>query len=181
MNSVRALRLDFQDNRRRPGWPNLALLAGGLVTALLLAIHSVTIFSEIRIVEAKQAAFERKTHRDAPDSRLASLDAQQLRAEVRQANDVLAQLALPWETLFRDIESSPADRVALLSIEPDADKRAIKISGEAKDFDAMLGYLRLLQKKESLTGVYLQSHHIEQRTAEKPVRFVLVASWVIKP
>lgn len=178
---MRALRLDFQNNRRRPAWPNLALLVGGLVTALVLAIHSVTVFSEIRQVEANQAAFERKSHRNALDPRLASLDAQQLRAEVKEANEVLAHLALPWETLFRDIESSPGDHVALLSIEPDPEKRAIKISGEAKDFDAMLGYLRVLQKKESLTGVYLQSHHIEQRTAEKPIRFVLVASWVMKP
>jgi Tfp pilus assembly protein PilN len=181
MKPMRTLLLDYQNNRRKPGWPDIVLLAGGLATAMYLGIHSVNVFSEIRTLEAKQTAFERKSDRGAPDSRLASLDAQQLRAEVKQANDVLAQLALPWETLFKDIESSQQNHVALLTIEPDSEKRVIKITGEAKDFGAMLGYIRFLQKKESLTGVYLQSHQIEQRTAEKPVRFVLVASWVINP
>ena len=113
-------------------------------------------------------------------STLVSL-AQQLRAEIKQANEVLAQLAMPWETLFKDVESSQRDHVALLSIEPDSEKRVIKIIGEAKDTDAMLGYIRLLQKKESLTDVYLQSHRVEQQTAEKPIRFALIASWVVKP
>ena len=45
---------------------------------------------------------------------------------------------------------------------------------------SMLSYVRLLQEKESLTGVYLQSHQIERRMVEHPVRFVVVASWVTK-
>lgn len=178
---MRTLELDFHSDRRKPRWPDVALLAAGLVGALSLGIHSVDVFSQIRALEAQQTAFERRADRAAVDPRLAALDAQQLRAEVKQANDVLTQLALPWETLFKDIESSPQNHVALLAIEPDSDKRVIRITGEAKDFAAMLGYVRFLQGKESLTGVYLQSHHIEQRTAERPVRFVLVASWVIKP
>ena len=178
---MRTLELDFHSDRRKPRWPDVALLAAGLVGALGLGIHSVDVFSQIRVLEAQQTAFERRADHAAVDPRLAALDAQQLRAEVKQANDVLTQLALPWETLFKDIESSPQNHVALLAIEPDSDKRVIRITGEAKDFAAMLGYVRFLQGKESLTGVYLQSHHIEQRTAERPVRFVLVASWVIKP
>lgn len=178
---MRAILLDYQHNRRKPGWPDIVLLAGGLAVAMYVGIHSVKVFSEVNTLEEKQTAFERKSDRGAPDSRLASLDAQQLRAEVKQANEVLAQLALPWESLFKDIESSQRNHVALLSIEPDPEKRVIKITGEAKDLGTMLGYIRFLQKKESLTGVYLQSHHIEQQTAEKPVRFVLAASWVIKP
>lgn len=177
---MRALLLDFQNNHRRPGWPNIVLLAGGLATAAYLGVHSVNVFSEISMLEAKQTTLERHADHGATDSRLSALDAQRLREEVKQANDVLAHLALPWENLFKDIESSQRNHVALLAIEPDSEKHAVKITGEAKDLDAMLGYIRFLQKKSSLTGVYLQSHHIEQQTAEKPVRFVVVASWVIK-
>lgn len=176
-----ALQLDFHSDRRKPRWPDVALLAAGLAGALALAIHSVTVFSEIRALEVQHDEFQRKTDRGAPDPRLAALDARHLETEVRHANDVLTQLALPWETLFKDIESSSQNHVALLAIQPDSDKRLIKITGEARDLAAMLGYLRFLQGRESLTDVYLQSHHIEQRTAERPVQFVLVASWVIKP
>lgn len=178
---MRAIFLDYQQNRRQPGWPDIALLAGGLAVAMYVGVYSVNVFSEVAALEAKQTAFERKSDRGTPDPRLASLDAQQLRAEVKQANDVLAQLTLPWESLFKDIESSQRNHVALLSIEPDSEKRVIKITGEAKDLDAILGYIRFLQKKETLTGVYLQNHRVEQQTGEKPVRFVVAASWVIKP
>lgn len=177
---MRSLLLDYQNNRRKPGWPDLALLGAGLVAAMLLGFNYVNTFFKVNTIETQQSALERKSTRGVTDPRLASLDAQQLRTEIKQANDVLAQLALPWESLFKDIESSPQNPVALLAIEPDSEKRVIKITGEARNFDAMLGYIQFLQKKESLTGVYLQSHQIELRSAEKPVRFVLLASWVIK-
>lgn len=178
---MRAISLDYQHNRRRWHWPDILLLVGGLSLSAYVGIHYANVSAEIDSLEAKQTAFERTSNHQAADSRLASLDAQQLRAEVKQANDVLAQLALPWEALFKDIESSQKDRVALLSIEPDPAKRVVRIMGEAKDLDAMLGYVRFLQNKGSLTGVYLQSHHVEQQTAEKPVRFAVLAAWVIKP
>lgn len=178
---MRTLLLDYQQNRRKPDWTDIVLLAGGFVMAIYIGVHSVNVFSEVKALEEKQTVLDRKPDHGATDSRLASLDAQQLRSEVKQANDILAQLALPWETLFKDIESSQKDHVALLSIEPDTEKHAVKITGEAKNLDTVLGYIRFLQKKSSLTGVYLQTHRVDQQMAEKPVRFVVTATWVIKP
>jgi Tfp pilus assembly protein PilN len=176
---MRALTLDFQQQQRRPSWRNIALLAGGLFMAAFLGLHSLQQFSKIRVLQAQQATLEHRTQRRAP-VRLPADEVHRLRNEITQARQVLAQLALPWEHLFTDIDSSPNDRVAVLAIEPDAVKHLVSISGEARDFTAMLNYLRALQNKDSLTGVYLQSHHIEQQTAEHPVRFVVLASWVIK-
>ena len=178
---MRAISLDYHNNRRNWHWSDILILAGGLSLAAYVGIHYVNVASEIDSLEAKQTELARQSNRDAIDSRLTALDAQQLKTEIKQANEVLARLSMPWETLFKDMDSSRRDQVALLSIEPDAEKRVIKIMGEAKDLDAMLGYIRLLQKKASLTDVYLQNHHIEQQTAEKPVRFALIASWMIKP
>jgi Tfp pilus assembly protein PilN len=178
---VRPLLLDFQNNRRPPSWPNTALLAGGLVMAISLAIHSVNVFSEIDTLESTQRSLRGGSARHATDPRIESLDAQQLRSEVKDANAVLERLALPWGQLFADIESSSENHVALLAIEPDPEKRVVRITGEAKNLDTMLTYIRFLQTKKSLTSVYLQSHRIDERTAEKPVHFVLAAAWVIKP
>ena len=177
---MRTLSLDYHHNRRKLGWSDTLLLAGGVVTAIYVSSYSVNLFAEINTLEAKQTAVERKPEQRAPDPKRAALDAQQLQAEVKQANEVLAQLAMPWDTLFKEMESSQRDQVALLSIEPDFEKRIIKVTGEARDFDAMLGYIRTLQKKGSLSDVYLQSHNIEQGSAEKPLHFALVASWVTK-
>jgi Tfp pilus assembly protein PilN len=179
--SMHALALDYQISRRKSNRPEIILLLSGLAATLFLGIHYLTVTTEMEQLESQQTTAASKTKHRVVDARLASLNAQQLRAEINQANVVLAQLALPWEALFRDIESSQRGRVALLSIEPNADKRTVKITGEAKDLAAMLSYLQFLQQKPSLHGVYLQSHHVDQQTAEKPVRFTLNASWVIKP
>ena len=181
MNTLRPLSLDYQRNRRPASRLDKTLLTGALMAAVFSGIHYLNISAETVALEEKQAAVQHQPKHDVLDARLASLDAQQLKTEVKQANAVLAQLALPWESLFADLDTSQRERVALLVIEPDTEKRVIKVTGEARDFSAMLGYVTYLQGRPSLTGVYLQNHHIEQQTAEQPVRFSLLASWVIKP
>ena len=97
--------------------------------------------------------------------------------EVRRANEVLRQLSLPWELLFRTVESVAGDDVTLLALEPDMEKRVVKISGEAKDFPAMLNYITKLEAKEVFGPVYLQSHEVQQQDPNRPVRFVLQVVW----
>ena len=178
---MRALMLDYSNSRRRPRWPDILLLLGGLATAGYAGVSAMQIFSQLNSLEAKQAGLHRSLGRDRHSTPHDSPDAQQLRAEVKQANSVLGMLTLPWDNLFKDMESSNKERVALLAITPDPDKRTLKITAEAKDFNAMIAYIRFLQSRDSLTGVYLLSHHIEERSAEKPIRFVLAASWVLQP
>ena len=86
-------------------------------------------------------------------------------------------MGLPWETLFQKLESASNDNIALLAIDPDSNKGKIRISGEAKDFDALLEYIRILQKTDFFINVYLQHHQIQELDPEKPIRFTLDASW----
>jgi len=92
--------------------------------------------------------------------------------EIKHANEVLQQLTLPWGKLFQAMESSSGKQVALLAMEPDAEKQVVKISGEAKDIAAVLDYIRRLAAQQVFSSVYLQSHQIQQQDPEKPVRFV---------
>lgn len=95
--------------------------------------------------------------------------------EVRHANEVLRQLGLPWEGLFRAVESSGSKDVVLLALEPDMEKRVLNISGEAKNIPAMLGYITQLGEQEMFESVYLLNHHVQLQTQDKPVRFALIA------
>ena len=97
--------------------------------------------------------------------------------EVKQANQVVRQLSLPWNALFKAVETSGGKSIALLSLEPDLQKGTVKISGEAKDFDALLEYVRQLSKREVFGSVLLQNHQIQQDIPEKPLRFSLLAHW----
>lgn len=178
---MHALLLEFQDTRRRPGWFNLLLLAGGLSAIAYLIFHFIDVNASIDRFEFRQAKIEHQLHHTTDISHLSAADAQKQRAEIKDAHAVLMQLSLPWSDLFRDIGAAQQNSVALLSIVPDAPKRTITITGEAKDFSALLGYIRVLQKSKSMKSVYLQNHKIELRSAERPVHFTILAEWVFTP
>jgi hypothetical protein len=89
----------------------------------------------------------------------------------------MQRLQLPWHELFGSIEAARNANVALLSIESEHDRRRVKIYAEAKDLDAMVAYLGLLRRRPALTEVYLESHELQLKDPQRPVRFVLNASW----
>jgi Tfp pilus assembly protein PilN len=180
MNTLLPLSLDYRRQRRAASRLDRALLIGALALTTYSGVLYLDLAGATAALEETQAAERASTH-GTRERRLSPGDAQQLKNEVQQANAVLAQLALPWDALFADLDASQHERVALLLIEPDSEKRVVKVTGEARDFAAMLAYVNYLQDRPSLSGVYLQNHHMEQQSAEHPVRFSLLASWVIKP
>ena len=170
---MRVLMLDLHNTRRPVALPNLLLLLFSLATALGLALYTLQTFSEVEKLELQQRTFEHDS-RQTVEPRPSPKDQQQLHDEIKDANEVLARIGLPWERLFQDIESSPRDNIALLSINPDAVKRRLTITGEAKSLDDMLNYIRKLQEKGSMTRVF---HHVELKSAQHPIHFIVEASW----
>jgi hypothetical protein len=64
-----------------------------------------------------------------------------------------------------------------LALEPDYDKKQVKISGEANRYKTIMMYISELEKKDEIGSVYLQNHDIRQDDPDRPVRFTLVANW----
>lgn len=100
-------------------------------------------------------------------------------AEINRANEVIDQLARPWDQLFAAIEEAAGKDIALLAIQPEKTKGIVTISGEARDFMAMLDYIRRLNQVYPLRNVDLLSHQVQQQDPQKPVHFNLSATWVI--
>jgi len=174
------LQLDFYDTRRRTSWPNRMLLLGGILVVALMSFQFVETQTAIGSLQSQQAVLE-QTHHHTRKLHLTPEQAQNMRAELKDAKTVLSQLNLPWGQLFQDIGASQQNEVALLSIVPDVPKHTIKLSGEAKDLTSVLNYIQSLQRAKSLGPVYLQNHHVETRSAQQPVRFTLLATWLVKP
>ena len=105
------------------------------------------------------------------------VDAQQSVVEIKDANEVIMQMTLPWNELFNALEEANSNNIALLGIEPDARRRVVRVSGEAKNSEALFAYLRALQAIKSMSGVYLKSQQVQERSPERPIRFTLDASW----
>src|SRR6185503_4408610 len=97
--------------------------------------------------------------------------------ELRAARETVERLSLAWDNLFSALESSAAADVALLSIEPDGRAGTVLITGEARDYQAALGYVSKLGAAKTLRRVHLVKHEIRQGEAQRPVLFSVAASW----
>jgi hypothetical protein len=173
---VQALILEFRDRKRTSGAGVLILLAAALgMTALgvlyeRIAAETAHVQAEVRAL----GAVARK-HRAVT---LSATDVQQRAVQVKHAREVLLQLGTPWNQLFSSVEGIGAPDVAVLEIASDADKRRVKISAEARNLDAMVDFLRKLARRPTLADVFLQSHQVQLRDPQHPVRFVVTAAWM---
>jgi hypothetical protein len=177
---MRALRLDYQHSSRPFPWLGLGMLASALLALALMGGYYRELSQRIEWWETRVDHDERQSSHRARALRPATAEAAREQAlEVQHANQVLRQLSLPWDTLFRAVESSGSKNVALLSMEPDIRKGTVTISAEAKNFDAMLEYIRQLGKRDVFGSVLLQNHQVQQADPEKPIRFSLLAVWKV--
>jgi Tfp pilus assembly protein PilN len=176
---MRSLFLDYKRVLPAPGRAGYYFLIIGVAVVLQIVVYHHGLMNEVeRYLEGQRVAGE--TQSISATGVQITGDIQTLRPEIRQANVVLRQLTMPWESLFKAVESSSnrhGKEIALLTIKPDAEKQQINIGGEAKNLNVLLDYIRLLSKQESLANVYLLSHQVQQQDREKPVGFSLVAEW----
>lgn len=176
--AMRALQLDYQRVYKPVPWLGLGLMVVALVALTLMGGYYQTLTQQLAFWESKVEHIERLSSQRARVPK--PLTEQAARAqvlEVKQANQVVHQLGLPWNALFNAVETSGGQGIALLSLAPDLHKGTVKISGEAKDFNALLNYVKQLSNCDVFASVMLQSHQIQQDDAEKPVRFSLLAHW----
>jgi Tfp pilus assembly protein PilN len=172
------LHLDFVRPHAPRTWVGASLLAAGAFAAVATLAEYRALAGETERLEARIADTQRMARRDLPRLRQAALDPKAFADEVRNANAVLAQLTIPWDGLFREIEAAGDGTIVLLSIQPDAGTRAVRITGEARRFEDVLAYVGRLERRPGLANVFLASHELRQGGAQRPVTFALVAQWV---
>ncbi len=176
---MRRIHLDFIGTRRPAGMSGWLLLLAGLVAAVALIT-----WDQVHL-QPLNAAGEKKLRslQAAIDMRHAAIprmnDAQLL-AEWTHAIAVADELNLPWEKLFSTLESEAARPVAILSLDPDAGKHELVLSGEAKNFEEMLAYYRMLQQQPIFSGLELHTHQINRQDRENPIRFRVTTKWAEK-
>lgn len=174
---MRILNLDFRRKYRQAKWAGFALLAAGLAGAIAVGTQYSQLEQECAQAEASVRQSGIAARKPAAVVR-PSGDPQKIALEMKRASEVAFQLKVPWNDLFASVEAANTPNIALLSIESETGKRQVKISGEAKDIDSVLNYLRVLGTQPRLANVYLQSHQLQQQDPQHPVRFVLGAAWV---
>ncbi len=172
---MRPVQLDFLKAARNTSGAGVVLLAAGVVAAFVVLSFYGELKSETQQLESQAARLERRARGLSPIATPVDASLQQ---EIRRVNEVIDQLALPWDRLFRSVEGAATDSVALLGIAPDVKSGMVQISAEASDAQAMFDYVRRLGQQGEVTQVYLLQHERERQSTVWPIRFQVSASWM---
>lgn len=179
---MKPVRIDFAPpslqrtlHRAGPGtWAvvvlSLALCAGAATLGWRLLAQQRADFAELNAARLRSRA---------PLAALPVLQGPRISdAQAAGVNAAVLQLNLPWRALYDAIAAATPPGIGMLALEPDARKRSLKITAEAKNSDAMIDYIELLKREELFAGVTLIRHEINEQDPNKPIRFQLDAEWV---
>ncbi|MGB5080261.1 MAG: hypothetical protein WBO23_05925 [Burkholderiales bacterium] len=176
MNRLAPLRMNFARRQDRAPSGRIAALCLG-AAALALA---VTAFQDI---QARGTQLKAELGRSARPvlAEPGPAGASRIGEPVKRANAVARELSRRWDEVFGAIEAVNDAEVALLAVEPDAQKGVVRITAESKNKNAMLRYLTRLQDRRPLQRVLLDHHEVRTQEPEHPVRFVLSGEWEETP
>jgi len=177
---MRPVSINFSARRKRPtdraGW---VLLVVAAAVSLFLAWYYAVLVREFDAGEAERARLQRPVsgtgHMPSAEEMLG------LRTEMRFARRVIEQLDTPWPALFAAIETAYDDNVTLLGVEPEPERREVRLLAEAKDAEAMLAYVRQVRQSPVLRDAWLVNHQVNLQDPLRPVRFTINARWLLPP
>jgi hypothetical protein len=174
---MRPLDLDYIP---RPAWANRAGLAILLVAVLAAAgMPALYVYhaDQKDALQARHKKLERSQQSLAGHSALSGAAMQEAQSEIRRANEVILQLDLPWGPLFEAVEGSSHETVALLGIQPDAQKRTVSLAAEARDMPSAVAYVKRLGREPILSETHIINHQVQDQDPDKPLRFSVQAVW----
>lgn len=178
---MRALHVDFLHPETRNAKVGLVLLLAGVVAACLVSWRFVVLDREAFALATRVADTEQMAKRGLSVVKTVTGDPKLVAQEIAQANAVLASLTVPWDAMFRSLESARGDQVGLLGIQPEGSGRHVRIAGEARRYEDILGYLKRLEATEGFSNVFLAAHEIKANDNTRAISFTLTAEWSARP
>lgn len=182
---MRPIPIDFARPSLRQGLHTMRPLSW-LVLAAIAGFWVVVAVGAARMVQKENAAtLQSAALVERAQLQLAQRDAQQAaapavpisEAQAAAINAAVAQLNVPWRDLFDALEAATPQSIALLAIEPDARKKRLRGSAEAKTNDDMVAYIEQLKRQPILTRVMLTRHERNEQDPNKPYRFEFECQW----
>lgn len=178
MTRPRPLRLDHFGSSARGLGAGWVLLVAAVAAAATLGAWQQTLLRELDRLEAQASRDER---RGAVRPVATAVDPRRLEEAERRARLIALELRLPWNELFDAVEEVADPAVALLAVEPDVRRSALRVSGEARNKEAMLRYVKRLGAQRPIVRALLESHAERRTGGRATVQFTLIAYWGSHP
>jgi len=170
VKAPRLVHVDFAAPVRRAPVVGAVLCVLGIAASASIGVSFAGQLAERGRLDAELGAVQEPHRAAAPVDSKAAEDAAAMQRE----------LAVPWSQLLAELEDASHDSsstIALLQVEPDAAKRLVRITAEARSLPAALDYLQRLQKCPLLRYPMLESHEKRKDDPMHPIRVKLVAEW----
>lgn len=178
---MRNLKLKFPYVQQQARNIDYILLGLGLFIFVACFYQLKLIMEEISHWEARIDRLEQQQqHRKTPRTPIARIT-QETQKELKQANEVLQQINLPWEALFDSLEYAVSKEIALLSVQPNVASRTIRINGEARNLAALTDFVEAIEREEVLKNAYLLNYKVKNENPYRPIAFSLTATWIDLP
>jgi hypothetical protein len=99
-------------------------------------------------------------------------------AALKKANQSIDQLNVPWHALFQAIESAAANKVAVLTFEPDPRKNILRLTVEGRTIGIVLAFADRLEEQPDVQNIRLLHHETNAQDKNRPVRLQLELQWL---
>lgn len=164
----------FLAPRPMAGWPGWALLLIGSLTFALAAQRWITLRDELDLAQVRLEARQDLAPPERTPLPVAELTPE-MEAQQKERQRIVGTLRLDWQGLFTVLEKAQNPDIALLTIQPDARRGTLLLTGEARNMASVIAYQRRLH--QGLDDVVLTTHEVQEQNPHQPVRFTVTARW----
>ncbi len=175
---MRNLNLTFPYRKQPIGRMDYLLLALGVLALLVVFFQLKHTMGKVAKWETREAQLQKQQKQRTLPKTGSTRFLQATQQEVKQAREVISWLNLPWEPVFDSLEMAASKDVALLSLQPNAISRSIRISGEAKDLQGLVEYVEALEREPAFKTVHLVNYRVRQDHPQRPVIFLIALTWL---
>ena len=175
---MKAVQLEFLRGQRRTSVLQWVLVALLLMVLFAAGIYGQQLQSQRENAQASLQQLTQAQTRKRPHPAGTPAGAGQVTEALKAGERISQQLLVPWDRLYTSMEAQHSGDVAILEISPDPVAGKVRISGEARNQDALRNYMNALWKTEDFTSAYLLRQKINDKVAENPIQFTIDAAWV---
>ncbi|EHP44247.1 hypothetical protein OR16_04697 [Cupriavidus basilensis OR16] len=162
----------------RAGWTPASLVVCGCALAITAYAAAQSVLLATRISELQKEVAHAGMRLAARERPVDSVPVTAVKGEqVAAVNSAVRQLNLPWQRILQAIEAATPKEIALLALEPEAKRTALKGTAEAPTADGMLSYITQLKTQRTFHNVLLTRHEVNDQDPMKPFRFQFEVYW----
>lgn len=164
---------DFHSRSSRPSAVGVMVLLTGMIALAVTLFYMQQTNAAHEAHATEVAALERAQQKRAPVRAKPSRTARADIAELASAR-VRSNLDYSWQPAFAALEKTRSPKIALVSLEASQTKKQMRLVAESRRLTDAVAFADQLDLQPGIVRTVLMQHEVQEKNAQRPVRFTLV-------